>query len=340
MRMLTAIAIALTVATTAHQARAQGAPDVVWEVATPSGLGNHVGAVAWAPGGGSSVAVGSSDRWMRQRRASDGGLTYSILQPHRSGGVSQLLYSTDGTYTGVQNQSSTLGFRVQRTSDGAFVGSIVGTVGQNGLVSFAPDATLQASTGGDGTLSRWRFSDLTVFRTTGSGYDKVLTTFNFSPNGALQTAASKGAITVQRRSDGSIVRMLTAGSVLSFSPDSSMLAAWSANPNEIVLFSTSTWSVLRRLRTPQQSDGVTAVRFTRDGLRVVATGYYPYVDASGLWQQKGTIRFWRVSDGVLLRTYDQRTDIGVTSPVAWSPDGTRFVYGLYNGTAAVARTPP
>ena len=37
--------------------------------------------------------------------------------------------------------------------------------------------------------------------------------------------------------------------------------------------------------------------------------------------------------------YDSRTGIGVTSPIAWSPDATRFAYGTYEGTAVVARTP-
>jgi hypothetical protein len=63
------------------------------------------------------------------------------------------------------------------------------------------------------------------------------------------------------------------------------------------------------------------------------------VDADGLWQQKGVIRFWRVADGALRHVYDARTDLGVTSPVAWSPDVSRFAYGTYEGTAVVARTP-
>src|SRR6266496_4073323 len=57
------------------------------------------------------------------------------------------------------------------------------------------------------------------------------------------------------------------------------------------------------------------------------------------WQQKGVIRFWSVSDGSLRQVYDAHTGIGVTSPVAWSPDATRFAYGTYEGTAVVARTP-
>ena len=64
-----------------------------------------------------------------------------------------------------------------------------------------------------------------------------------------------------------------------------------------------------------------------------------YVDADGLWQQTGIIRFWRVADGVMRQQFDARTGIGVTSPIAWSPDATQFAYGTYEGTAVVARTP-
>ena len=86
-------------------------------------------------------------------------------------------------------------------------------------------------------------------------------------------------------------------------------------------------------------EGVTALRFTPDGTRLVTTGYLPFVDADGLWDQNGVIRFWRVADGSLRQMYDAHTSLGVTSPVAWSPDATRFIYGTYEGDAVVARTP-
>ena len=80
-------------------------------------------------------------------------------------------------------------------------------------------------------LTLWRTSEVTVFSTTGSGYDKITTARNLSPNGQLQTAAtSKGTITVQRTSDGSIVRTLSGGTRPAFSPDSSMIAEWTASP--------------------------------------------------------------------------------------------------------------
>ena len=86
-------------------------------------------------------------------------------------------------------------------------------------------------------------------------------------------------------------------------------------------------------------EGVGALRFTPDGTRLVTTGYLPFIDADGLWQQVGVIRFWRVADGALRNSYHRRTGIAVTSPVAWSPDGARFAYGTYEGTVVVARTP-
>jgi WD40 repeat protein len=320
-------------------ALAQGAPDVVWEMVTPSGLANSIQGVGWSPGAGTQVAVGSTDRWVRTRQAGNGAIIYSVLQPHRSGDANQTVYSTDGVYLAVHNSKGGLGYRIHRAADGTFLGTLTVTIDSNGLVQFTPDAQLIGSVGGDGTLSRWRISSFTVVRTVGSGYDRVTTVFDFSPNGAYQSAASQGSIMIQRRSDGSIVRVLAGGSVVSFTPDSSRIAAWAASPNAVTMWRISDGAVLMRFRGAASNEGVGAIRFSPDGSRMVTTGYLPFVDANGLYQQKGIIRFWRVADGALRRTYDARTGLAVTSPIAWSPDGSRYVYGTYEGTAVVARTP-
>jgi len=321
-------------------AAAQGAPDTVWSAPTPGLLANAVQAVGWSPTG-ESLAVGSTDRWFRLRLASDGAPLYSVLEPKNSDGVGAILYSHDAQLIGVRNQSSGLSFRVQRMLDGLFLGTMIGTVGANGLVSFAPDDMLLANTGGNGTLSSWDFSELTVFQTTGVGYQKTTTAFNFSPDGKLQTAAVKDTITVRRTSDGAVVKVLRGGATVVFSPDSAVLAAWDAAPkNQILLWQTSDWSVLHRLPSPGAQEGVAGLRFTHDGQRLVASGYAPFQDQGGLWQQAGFIRFWSVSSGLMLTTFDQQLDLGVTSPIAWSPDGSQFGYGLSNGTVAVAHTPP
>jgi WD40 repeat protein len=337
-------ALALCVLGILHlPASAQTAPQVVWSVPTPSLLSNSIQGVAWAPGSIARVAVGSTDRWVRTRQASNGALVYSVLQPHRSGSAEQVVYSTDGVFISVHN-SNRGGYRVHRASDGVFLGTLTVTIEPNGIVRFAPDATLLAATGGDGTLSRWRIANFTVVRVVGSGYDKIATSFNFSPDNALQAAASQGTITIQRRSDGATVRLLTGGATrgttpMQFSPDSTRLAAWASNPNETALWRISDGAVVMRFPNASSQEGVAALRFSPGGTRLVTTGYRPFVASDGTMDQVGVIRFWRVSDGASRHTFEARTGLAVTSPVAWSPDFTRFAYGTYEGTATVAVVP-
>jgi WD40 repeat protein len=325
-------------------AQGQGAPDVVWEAVTPSTLANSIQGVGWSPAGSGQVAFGSTDRWLRTRDATNGVLAYAVLQPIRSGGANQTIYSTDGAFLAVHNATGSLGYRVHRAADGVFLGTLTVTVGDEGLVRFAPDTNLLAAVGGDATLSRWRVESFTVSVTTGSGYDRTNTTFNFSPDGLLQSAASRGTITIRQRSDGQIVRVLNGGLVqgstpVSFTPDSTRITAWNDNPNGVTLWRISDGARLMNFAGSATNEGVGAIRFTPDGGHLITTGYLPFVDKDGLWQQKGVIRFWRVSDGALRQMYDARTGIAVTSPIAWSPDATRFAHGTYEGTAVVARRP-
>ncbi|WP_157475359.1 hypothetical protein [Lysobacter sp. Root494] len=46
-----------------------------------------------------------------------------------------------------------------------------------------------------------------------------------------------------------------------------------------------------------------------------------------------------MSDGALRRSFDARTGIAVTSPIAWSPDATRFAHGTYEGSVVAAVMP-
>jgi WD40 repeat protein len=339
----------LGVVATAHlrsvpTVHAQGSPDVIWEISTPSGLANSVQGVDWSPSPSGEVAFGSTDRWLRTRRPDNGSLVYSVLQPHRSGSANQTIYSSDGAFIAVHNSSGGLGYRIHRATDGVLLGMLNVTLGENGLVRFAPDAQLLATAGGDGTLSRWRFENFTVSVTVGSGYDHTNTTFNFSPNGQLQSAASLGRITIRQRDTAQIVRVLNGGlargsTPMAFTTDSTLMAAWSENPNRVTLWRVADGVIVRTFDGSATNEGLSAIRFAPDGAHMVTTGYVPFLGPDGLWNQKGVIRFWRVSDARLLRLYDERTGIAVTSPIAWSPDATHFTYGTYEGTAVAARTP-
>jgi WD40 repeat protein len=344
MRLISVLAALAVIAIRGISSALAATPSIVWEVPTPSGLANSILGVGWSPATAGPVSVGSTDRWVRTRQASNGILIYSVLQPHRSGSADQTIFSKDGLYLAVHNSSRGLGYRVHRATDGVFLGSLTVTVDSNGLVRFAPDAQLMSSVGGDGTLSSWRISDFTVVFTVGSGYDRTTATFNFSPNGVYQSAASVGSIKIQRRTDGATVRVFSGGAPkgftpVNFSPNSSAIAVWASNPNQTTLWRISDGAVLKRFLGARPEEGVGAIRFSPDGARLVTTGYLPFVDADGLWQQIGIIRFWRVSDGALRQQYDEHTGIGVTSPIAWSPDATSFAFGTYEGTAVAARTP-
>jgi WD40 repeat protein len=326
----------LVFVTTAGIASA-GPPSVVWVAPNPGMLATNAGAVAWSPSG-TTVATGLADRWMRIREATHGAQTIAILQPHRSGGVVNLTFSKNGQYLAVGNQSGTGTFRVYAVSDGAFLGTLVATIDSTGILRFAPDAQLAPS--GAGALALWRTTEVTVFSVTGSGYDKVSTARNISPDGLYQTAAtSKGAITIQRTSDGSVVRTLNGGTRPAFSPDSSRIAYWTASPNEIRVVQISNGALVRKFVTPGGADGGVLPRFTPNGMNVVGSGYLPFLKPDGTWDQKGVIRFWRISDGVLVKTYDQHTSLGVTTPVVFNPDGSQFLYGRYDGAFVVATTP-
>ena len=336
-RIFTLISASLLLLATAAGVASAGPPTIVWVQTNPGLLSTNAGAVAWSPSD-TTVATGLLDRWMRMRRAGDGVQTLAILQPHRSGGVINLTFSTGGAYLAVGNQSGTGTFNVYRVLDGAFLGTLVATIDSTGILRFAADAPLATTPAKD--LSLWRTNDLTVFSVTGSGYDKITTARNLSPDGKYQTAAtSKGAITIQQTSDGKVVGTLTGGTRPVFSPNSLLIADWTANPNRVTVRTIADGATVQRFETPGGADGGVLLRFSADSARVVASGYLPFLKPDGTWDQKGVIRFWRISDGALLKTYDQQTSLGVTTPVVFSPDGNQFLYGRYDGAFVVAKTP-
>src|ERR1041384_5403998 len=103
--MLVLAAVAAACLRAIPAAQGQGAPDVVWEAFTPNTLANSVQGVGWSPSASGQLAFGSTDRWLRTRQANDGALICSALQPIRSGGADQTIYSSDGAFNAVHNSS-------------------------------------------------------------------------------------------------------------------------------------------------------------------------------------------------------------------------------------------
>ena len=319
-------------------ALAQGtAPTILWSTPNPGGIAASVTTTAWSRGG-TLIASGLTDRHVRVLTADLGNQVLDIVGPRRLDGVGAVSFSSDDQYVGVQMRQGTSSIYVYNRFSGTLFGNLIATQATNGIWSYAADAALVSSVGGDGGVKRWRFSDFYIATITGSGYNKVSTVFRRSPDGTLQTATSQHRIRVQRTSDGATLATLT-GDTAFFSDDSRILATWGANPNRFQLWQVSGWVLLRTMTTPTRTDGVTALRFTPNNAYLVSTGYEPFVDSEGLWQQKGVIRWWNVATGALALTFDAETDIGVTSNPSWSPTGNHFVYGRYDGTVVAAVRP-
>src|SRR5262249_44152104 len=140
-------------------------------------------------------------------------------------------------------------------------------------------------------------------------------------------------------SDGQIVRVLNGLAPITFTPDSTRLAAWTNKPNQVTLWRISDGAALMNFPSGITNEGIDDIRFTPDGAHLVTTGYFPFINEIYGWKKTGMIRLWRVWDGALRQMYDEGSGIGVTSPIAWSPDAARFAYGTYEGPAIVARTP-
>lgn len=102
-RQRSALALVLGLCLTTSSLHAQTAPQIVWSIPTPSGLANSIVGVGWSPAGG-RLAVGSTDRWVRARAASNGALQWSTLQtPIGSGTADQTIFSTDSAMVAAHN---------------------------------------------------------------------------------------------------------------------------------------------------------------------------------------------------------------------------------------------
>ena len=320
----------------------QEAPAIIWEVPTPNGLANSIVGVGWASGAPGQVAMGSTDRWLRTRQSDNGALIYSILGPQHSRGGDQTIYSNDGSLLAVHNVNKGFDYRVYRAADGVFLGTLLVTIDANDLLQFAPDAQLKSSIPKRSIVKRFHVEEFTVVRTVGSGYDLTTTTFNFSPDGAYQSVASEGTIKILARGSGAVVSTFPGGASgftpLTFTPDSTAVAFWERDSNATTLRRAIDGALIRQFPDAVPEEGIGDIRFSPDGTRMVTTGYLA-IEGSNGWEQTGIIRFWRVSDGALRHQFDQHTGIAVTSPIAFSPDASQFVYGTYEGTVVAAQTP-
>ena len=277
--------------------------------------------VRWrGPRRATTVATGLLDRWMRMRQASDWrpDHRHPAAPSFRRGRQPHVLdrRSVPGGREPERNRHLQ---RLSRLELAPYWANWSPRSTRMG--SCASRRIAQLATSPAGNLARWRTTEVTVFSVTGSGYDKVTTARNLSPNGKLQTAAtSKGTITIQRTSDGSIVRTLSGGTRPAFSPDSSMIAEWTASPNRITVRRISDGAVVRTFdsarRRRRRAAALHAGRRAGGDQRVSAL---PQARRHLGPEGSDPVLEHVAPGGALVKTYDQQTSLGVTTPVVFSP---------------------
>lgn len=327
-------------------ASAAGQPDIVWSGSYPA----SVSSVAYAPDG-QTIFTGNTrtsnghpgNLW----RASDGTLLRTVFfNEIGCGEINRVAYSPDGQIMATISGCST---RLWRVSDGTLIRKISSGGGGNAntdpsSLAFSPDGQLLATTFSSGyntgIVKLWSVADGTLIRSMSAhGYNTV----RFSPDGQIVTAVGKRGLDMWRVADGSLIRHIDGVTrALAFSPDGQMFATAGlaggefSDDDTIEFYRVSDGTLLRQLKW---TGGVNVVAFTPDGQALVSVGWESNQaqDSTYSVPANGTIRFWRVSDGALLKTYDQATGVSVND-VAVSPDGKFFAY-TNDTTVTLARVP-
>jgi len=330
--LTTKLSIALLVISI-RSVSAQGSPDIVWQ-------GAHTGYVRYTTFSpdGQQLASGGDDKKNRLWRASDGTVLQTIT--HCSGLGCHA--PTFGLYSPDSQQLATSGIKFWNSSNG----TLIRTLALGGTLAFAPDWQYIASSV---TTSSYpsQSRTITVVRPDGS---QVWTNAAagggataFSPDGQFVASIGFQGIDIFRVSDGTFVRNIVGprGTVLAYSRDGQFLATnggagGSYRYDETIKIYRVSDGLL--VRTFTSTGTVTSIAFTPDGQTMVAGSWDSNENpVNGFIPATGTIRFWRVADGRLLKTYDQNTGTSANA-VSISPDGRLFSYS-HDSTVFVARVP-
>jgi WD40 repeat protein len=221
-----------------------------------------------------------------------------------------------------------------RVSDGARLWIAPGHVDGTTCVAMSADAKTVYSGGYDFDVRWWRASDGSLDKVL-AGHTDTVTSLAVSPDGLLLASASADkTIKVWRTSNGAYVRTISGSPApilsIAFSPDGATIAALEDSFGQNVqLFDVASGTLVSTF-AGDASGYVDSVAFSPSGNTLVTTSGYARA-----------IRFWRVSDGVLLGMYDKETGWGPDPvlPLALSPDGLHIVYGRGDATLVSATNP-
>ena len=327
------LAIALLIAAV-RSSPAQGTPNIVWQ-------GAHSGPVhftTFSPDG-QQLATGSDDRTNKLWQVSTGNLQRTITQCSGIGcrGSAFGFYSPNG------QQLATAGIKFWNVADG----TLARTLGIGGTIALSPDWQFIASSITVSSYPSGESRSITLFRSDGS---QVWQNPNsgggatvFLPDGQSLATIGFAGIDLLRVSDGSLVRTIVGprGASLAVSHDGQFLATNGGGggsfqwDDTIKIYRVSDGALVRTL---SGTGVVTSIVFTPDDQTLIASSYDNNYDPVNGWiPATGSIRFWRLSDGALFKTYDQNTGTSANA-LSVSPDGTLFSYA-HDSTVFVARVP-
>jgi WD40 repeat protein len=318
----------------AGQSRAQGSPDIVWQ-------GQHTGSLRYTTFSpdGQVLVSGGDDRTNKVWRAADGTLLRTITQCSGVGCAG----STFGFVSPDGQTLLTSGLRFWRISDGTLLRRLgaVGNVAVSSDWQFVASSVITSS-GYPGNETRattlFRLSDGSQVWTKPDGGGQV----TFSPDGQTVAAVGFQGIDIWRVADGAFVGLIPGPRTLyAFSPDGQLVVTSGGGGGAFRYDDT--------IKFYRVSDGalvgtmsgvgvVTSAVFTPDGQTLIMSSSESFAEpVTGNSSSRGVLRFWRVADGALLKTYDQTTG-QFANAVNVSPDGKLFSY-TYDSTVVVARMP-
>jgi WD40 repeat protein len=304
-----------------------GPPSIVWQTS------DGAGTVAYSKDGS---LIADAGVLITIRRAVDGALVTTLR--HKSG-INSVAFSPDGTLIADGRTNGSSGnIRIYRISDGFITASPAGHNNATRRVLFSADGLSLASGGDDRTAKIWRVSDGALLRTL-QAPSRVRALALTSDGATLATGDLSGAVVLWRYSDGAMLRKLTGFSSsvsdVAFSPSRTLVAAASLD-GSVRLWRVSDGGLVRVLKLPGSTPNgsATALAFSVDG-SVLLVG----TDEVTPSPEHGALRFYRVSDGALLKTFDRQADVYVSS-VAFSPGGQTFAYTrTVDGELTVAANP-